>query len=344
MKNLIIKGVDFMKNTKDNVKSQFTQAQIINSVALAKEIGATHVSISVPLNTNAQMVAEGSTPSPLDIEDYYELWCDEIHAQSMGVLHRGALCGMEGIYDFTHEVGSNRIDAGDSSSTTDVTHLGKIYEAMEAYIGNGSIISGDILGFCPERTEGIFSDSTSFLPSTAPGLQTRYTNFFTDMKTICDARLSAHAVTGVTTGYTANNWTEVSSGWLQSGIFSVPNIVAFDHYGSGSHLPADMDTDLDNTYNAKSRAMFHQEWGNQETHANDAVYRNYLRAMFDVFTKYANNGKMTGFNYWGGWSGNLESLFTGSPGSYTLSVAGEMLRSYYRYGYYRTSSYMSFAS
>jgi hypothetical protein len=340
MNTLTYRCVDTMKFNKDGVTNQMSDANILQLVTMLRDtLNLTHIAIATPINSNAEFIAEGTTPSPRTAENHYLAWTNAIHSVGLKVLHRGTLCELEGIWSFTHAVGVNRVSPGTAASAaTDgsTTLLGRFYPNFNRLCVDGAIQSGDILAFCPERTEGIFDDATAFLP--ASGIQAAYTSFFNDMKSICDSLLTANSITGVITGYTANNWSEVNSGWITSGFFSVPNIVSFDHYGSGAltvkaspNHPPLMNTDLRNTYTAKSnRPMFHQEWADHWSSSMSRLDRFiYLKKMYHVFKTLADEGKVIGFNYWGAFEGSAEQMITGSAGSYSLAWNGKVLASFF---------------
>jgi hypothetical protein len=342
MKNLLYKSIDTMKWNKDHMNSQQTDTVIQTVInLLVKTFNPTHIAIAAPLNTDAQFRAAGTIPSPRTAETYYQKWCDTIHAAGSKVLHRGTLSEIEGIWGFTKAVGSNRIPAGTASSAaTDgtTTLLGRMYQHINRLATSGAIVSGDILAFLPERTEGIFSDSTAFLPNTGAGVQTNFVNFFADLRTIENTILANLSITGVITGYTANNFSELSSGWLPAGIFTTPNIVAFDHYGTAdsSATSSTMNNDLRTVYSAKGNlSLFHQEWAD---HWNGSMPENqrlkYLKGFYDMWQKLANEGKLIGFNYWGGWSsseGSAESILDSlGGGNYRVNSRGLLLASYFK--------------
>ena len=330
-----------MKFNKDTVTSQMSDANILQLVTMLRDtLNLTHIAIACHINSNAEFVAAGTTPSPRTQNNHYLAWANAIHSVGLKVLHRGTLAELEGNYSFQHAVGGNRVPPGDDeSAATDgsSTLLGRFYANFDRLCADGAIQSGDILGFCPERTEGIFLDGTAFLP--ASGIQAAYAAFFNDMRAICIERLAARSITGVVVGHTANNWSEVNSGWIPGEAFTVPNIVAFDHYGSGelsvkaspSH-PQLMTNDLNNTFTAKGdRLMHHQEWAdhwNGSMPRLDRIY--YLKAMYNVWKAAAAANKLYGFNYWGAFAGSAEQIIAGSAGSYSLAWNGKILASFFK--------------
>lgn len=175
--------------------------------------------------------------------------------------------------------------------------LGKIYTFITShptYFANG-----DLWAILPERTEGIFSDSTSFLPYSTPGVQANYRNFFRDLKTVSDYAFAQIGVS-VTTGMTANNFSELNSGWLPQEVFTDAGIIAYDYYGS-DRTPTEMETNTRAVYAAKgsSLKMFHQEWGDYwNTTLSDTDRETYLRSMYAAFSRLAADGILVGFNYW----------------------------------------------
>lgn len=201
---LDIRCVDTMKWDKDTVTNQPSDATINAVLDAFKLLNLTHVAISVPMNSTAEMTAHGSTPYPRTIEDFTKVWVDAIHAHGWKVLFRGTLCEIEGIYNWP-------------ISTLDTTAL---ITKVNAYPLKGMM---DLFAPVPEATGRVFSQPP-FLP--AP-IQDNYTKLFL----------------GINTPYTSNNYTELASGWMPLPIVANAKIVAVDHYGT-SHLVSDLMSDI----------------------------------------------------------------------------------------------------
>lgn len=308
MDTLLYKGVDIMKFTKDTINNQPSEAMIRTIVQnIKKDVHPTHIAISVPMNETIP------NSSPLSAWEFVRMICYVIHSEGLKVLHRGTFCEIEGIWGFTKAVGANR-------KPTEY-----YLNEMTRYINsNGMIFAhGDIWAPFPERTENIWSDSTSFLPH-APNIQQNYRQFFLDVKQRSDQTFTA-LNKQVVTGMTANNWSEVNSGWLPQEMYTDAGVVSFDHYGI-NHTPQEMQEHLNHTYRF-GIPMFHQEWSDYWNGGMSMPERlNYLRSMYDVFTQFANEGKLIGFNYWGGWPGTGESIL--NP-DLTVNEYGKLLGEYY---------------
>ncbi|MBL8031228.1 MAG: fibronectin type III domain-containing protein [Candidatus Doudnabacteria bacterium] len=324
-----LKGVDVMKFTKDTVTNQPDDATVQSIVkAITANIRPTHIAVSTPLDSSADYPT-GGTPSPRSAESFTQLWADTIHANGARVLWRGTWSGIEGIYNFPARVGTNRFPTGTvASAPTDgnTTWLGKTY----AYIVShpSYFADGDIWAPLPERTEGIFQDATSFLPYDGAGIQANYANFFMDLQKVS---ATAFSVIGkrVQTGWTAQNFSEVKSGWLPNSLFDAADIVVVDHYGI-IHTAAEMENDLRAISTQRGKQVFLQEWGDYWNSGLDAASRKvYLQNMYGVFQKLANEGILAGFNYWGGWDNNAEGILTSTNGVYSINDRGATLAQFF---------------
>jgi hypothetical protein len=319
-RRLRIKSVDVMKLTKDVVTHQ-PGADVINAVVknLKIVVGPSHIAISVPLDPSGDY-PPSSTPAPQSAEAFTQTWCDAIHGAGMGVLFRGTFCGIEGLYGFTQRVGSKRLlpwSAWIDKSVIYILNNSRFFQA------------GDIWAPLPERTEGIFQDATSFLPyDDPPGIQQTYVDFFGSLQ---DRSVNAFAAIGrqVEAGLAANNYSEVASGWLMQSLFDHAGVAAFDHYGL-NHTPAEMDADLRSIYGRRRQGMFLQEWAdywNGKPPPDPVAETSYLENMYGVCQQLVNEGKLEGFNYWGGWPGAAESILNSD---FSLNYRGNVLARFFR--------------
>lgn len=321
-------SIDTMKLNKDTVKNQMSDADIARVVNTLATINVTHIAISPPMDETDDFISEGvAIPMPRTAANHTKAWFDAIHAAGKKVLFRGTFCGIEGIYDFEQKVGASRFPAGTAASAaTDgqTTWLGKIDDWIKNHTDFWE--DGDIFAPLPERTEGIFTDATAFLPDTGSGIQANYEQFFIDLKAVAEAAFSSIGKT-VTCGMTANNFSEVDSGWINSGLFTDAGIVAIDHYGS-THTVTEMDTDLRAIYTAKSLPIFLQEWSdywNSDLSENERIA--YLKEFYEMLAVLISEGKLTGFNYWGGWAFTTESIIEFDENdNCVLNVYGELLK------------------
>jgi len=322
---LTYRGVDIMKWTKDTLKNQPSDAQIDGIVsAIVSAIHPTHIAISIPMDASADY--PGGAPSPRDAFVFTKKWSDSIHNHGVKVLWRGTWSGIEGIYSFPKKVGANRFPAGTAASATtdgNSTWLGKTYNYIQ---NNPSFFqSGDLWAPLPERTENIFQDATSFLSHGGSGIQTNYTNFFKDLKTVSDQAFAQIGVQ-VATGFTANNFTEVKSTWLPQSLFDTMGITVVDHYGS-SHTPQEMDNDLRFIRSQRGKPVFLQEWGDYwNASLSESQRTSYLNEMYAVLQKLVDDGVLIGFNYWGAWDGDWEGILDDlGNNQYAINARGQLV-------------------
>lgn len=319
MDKLLYKSYDLMKWTKDVLKSQPDDAfikKIVHNVAV--NVHPTHISIAVPLNGTTEYPAS-ATPSPRNVRDFMGAWTKAIHDEGINVIFRGTFCEIEGIYDFPRKTGGNRVAAQ------------VYYDKIKSLILGAPELfkSGDVWAPLPERTEGIFQDGTSFISPAAPGTQANYTTFFNQLIDVSVAAFQQAGIGGIKTGMTANNYSEVASGWLQQGLFDKAGIVVVDHYGSDDtdgalghgRKPSDMDRDLRAIASSRGKPVFLQEWANITTGTVADI-----KAMFDTFTQLTKDGVLVGFNYWDPGAGNTGSIFNSD---FSVNEIGKLLGQYY---------------
>lgn len=325
--SLTYRGIDVMKWTKDTLKNQPSDAQIDGIVStIVNTIHPTHIAISIPMDPSADY--PGSAPSPRDAYAFTQRWSDSIHNHGVKVLWRGTWSGIEGIYNFPKQVGTNRFPAGTAATAVtdgNSTWLGKTYQYI---VNNPSFFqNGDIWAPLPERTENIFQDSTSFLSHGGAGIQTNYANFFKDLKTISDQAFAQIGKQPIT-GFTANNFTEVKSTWLPQSLFDAMGIIAIDHY---AHSPADLDADLRFIYNLRKKPVFLQEWGDYWNEGMPESERAaYLNQIYGVLQNLVNDGVIVGFNYWGAWVGDNEGILTSLGGdNYGVNSRGQLVANFF---------------
>lgn len=322
-----LKSIDVMKLTKDVMANQPSDTEIDNLVSTLDGMNITHVALSIPMDATADYPA-GSAPSPRTAEQFTQKWADAVHSRGLGVIWRGTYSGIEGIYNFEKRVGSNRFPTGTAASAmTDGTNtwLGKIYQYIVQH--PTFFKDGDVWAPLPERTEGIFSDSTSFI-SSSPSLQENYVRFFNDVKTVSDqafARIGKRPLTGMT----ANNYSEVMSTWLPQNFFDHNGVISIDYYGI-SHAPEEIESDMRKMYAMRGKPVFLQEWGDYWNSSMPEAERTaYLKRVYEVLQKLVNEGILMGFNYWGGWPNEGEGIITRSGSTYLPNYRGALLSNFY---------------
>lgn len=312
-----VKSLDVMKYTKDVMTSQPSDAEITSLVQNARSVGASYVAISTPMDPTADYPV-GSKPAPRTAEQFTQVWADAIHSAGLHVIWRGTWNGLEGLYGFAKLVGSARVDQS--------VWLGKIRDYITSH--PTYFADGDMWAPLPERTEGIFSDSTSFLPSTGAGLQANYANFFAGMKAVSGAAFAAIG-RNVATGMTANNASEILSGWIPKSLFDTAGYTVVDYYGS-NHTPAEMDHDIRAMYEATGKPVFMQEWGDYWDDRTDASSRSgYLASIYAEMRKLESDGILAGVSYWGGWDNAGEGILDRTPAGFTLNSRGSILRNFF---------------
>ena len=278
-------SIDLMKWTKDVLTHQPDDATIQRLIATIKrDLNPSHVAIAVPLNPTSEY-PKGQKPSPRTAEAFTQFLCDTIHDAGMNVLFRGTLCELEGIYGFEQVVGDKRVDPD------------SLVRKVASTIDNnpGWFKDGDEWAPLPERTENIFQDSTAFLTD-LPGM---YSAFFLAIMGTCSGSFSK---TGkrVGTRLIANNYTEVASGWIPRSLFDHAGVVAIDHY---ARTPEALYSDIKAIHERLNLPVFLEEWGN---YWDDAP----LKPFLDALGRLADEGILTGFNYWGAWPGTKEGLLS----------------------------------
>lgn len=190
----------------------------------------------------------------------------------------------------------------------------------------GTILAG--FGVSP------YTDAYSIFSNTGSGVNANYAEFFNDLKLVADDFFQNHLGIQVTTGYTANNYTEVNSGWLFNSIFDAAGVVSIDHYGT-SHTPEEMDSNLRSLYTSKGHPIVLQEWADYWNGAESQAVRTlYLRNFYAMLGELVDDGILTAFNYWGGWvfgegEGILTDLSAGSAYKYGITYYGQILAEFF---------------
>lgn len=319
-----------MKWTKDTVSNQPDDTTIDAIVlAITRDIKPEYIAISVPMDPTSDYP---NPPAPRTAEAFTQKWSDSIHAHGAKVLWRGTWSGIEGIYSFPQKVGVNRFPTGTAASAAtdgDSTWLGKTYN----YIINHPTFfkDGDIWAPLPERTEGIFNDATSFLPSTGAGLQANYAQFFIDLHTISAAAFSA-INKNVITGLSTQNFSEINSGWMYQSVINNAGYTVVDHYGI-THTPEEMESDLRRIYAERGNTkIFLQEWGDYwDSNMPDQQRMSYLTSMYTMWQKLIDEHILAGFNYWGAWGGNGEGVVDQVGSMFQANARGMLLAQFFAY-------------
>lgn len=359
LSGLPIRSIDIMKYTKDTVINQFNSTFISSLITfLAAQFNLTHIAISVPLDSNADFIANGSTPSPSSVESYFAAWCTAIHGAGLKILYRGPFCNMENIYNFPYKPNGAIPMGTTASAPTDgnTTWLGKLYSRIQVLGSNFE--SGDIFAPFPEQTTYAFNGD-SFLPTT-PSIQANYITFFESVPQVISAAFKNLSISGIVSNYTTNNYSELRSGYLPPSFVTTIGAQAVDYYGNynnDGYLPVQYMDDLQIIYTQNGNTpLFLQEWADIYNASLGQTPRTaYLNSFYTAMAPLVNQGILTAFNYWGGWAqvfsdssvhpeGLLVNNGSDTSPSWALNYNGVVLQSYFAAGAGATVSQMTQAA
>lgn len=351
------RAVDVMKLTKDVVNAQPSDATIAAIVASAKALNATHVAIAVPLDSNAEFLAQGNNPSPRTVEQFTAAWANAIHAAGMNVLWRGTFAEFEqggtvdnspvpgahtilGLYRFPFYVPGDPANGGYTAGARPPQWwLTKVADAIHRLAGYGVFKAGDVIGFLPEprSNQNVWDSKWNFLGiNNDPDV---YAAFFQALKATEDSAFAAAGITGLTTGMQAEEGSLfLASGaggghWYPDRLTALSGQIVTDHYGGDrcggnpAHSPVEMDCGLRDASAFYGKPIFLQEWADYwNDGADQQAETSYLHAMYGVFAQLVREGKMDGFSYWGGWPGANESILNTD---FSLNYRGQLLRQFF---------------
>lgn len=138
-------GLDMMKKQKDVVENQPSVAEIQDLVREGYEkFRPKQMFMSVPMDSNADFLANGKTPGPLTVEAFTQAWADAIHAYGIAIQWRGPWNGVEGIYSFQWKVGGNRYPQGSYSSVIPTVYTDNYNRAS---VGADYVLAGTDQGW-----------------------------------------------------------------------------------------------------------------------------------------------------------------------------------------------------
>lgn len=281
-----------MKNVKDRMDDLMPVAEMNQLLDILKTTGATHIEVATVIGHP-------------NFVSYSQQWANAIHAKGMKVTWRCAHWNMEGLYGQTKFVGENR-------TSTDFW----INEAVNAFtLIASSIQAGDEEAIYPERTEGIFSDDTSFLDTA--GLPGSYGDFFISLH-------DALSIFPWTVGMSSNNASELLSGWMPAALINYANRAIIDHYRDGD--PALYETEVRQVNTNYGKPVYVQE-GSPSRFV--APTRSEADAYYAVNQSMEDDGILTGFGAWAGWSGTPESIVDFVGGEYVLNDNGLSLQEWW---------------
>lgn len=288
---LKIKMVSAMKMTKDRMDNFLPVAEMNQLLDIYKSTGANKVEVATVIGHP-------------NFAAHSKQWADAIHAKGMGVTFRCAHANMEGLYGQPKFVGANR-----------KPEQFWIDEAVNAFNSiKDSIKAEDEEAIYPERTEGIFQDATAFIGAGLPG---SYATFFINLH-------NALKVFPWTVGLSANNASELMSGWMPASLVTYATQAVVDHYRDGD--PALYETEIRNIKNKYGKPVYVQEGA---PHRFTKPTRAQADAYYAVNKKLEEEGILVGFGSWSGWFGAPESIVDKVNGQYVLNDNGESLKAWW---------------
>lgn len=288
---LMTKMVSVMKHTKDRMDNPMLVAEIMQLLDTIKSTGATHVEVSTVIG-HPNFVAHS------------ELWANWIHTKGMKVTWRNAHINMEGLYNQPRFVGGNRKPV-----------QFWIDEAVKAAQALRNIVqSGDEWAIYPERTEGIFSNNDAWI---FDGLPESYAQAFVAIHTACAAVLTP----GTKVGLSANNASELLSGWMPRSLIDYAGTAVVDHYRDGN--PAQYEQEIRAISAKYGKPVYVQEGA---PHRFIVPSKAESDAYYAVNKKLADENILVGFGSWSGWAGAPESIINGD---FTLNDNGLSLKNWW---------------
>lgn len=283
--------ISFMKHTKDRMANPMSLGEITQLVTLAKQIGATHCEVATVMGHP-------------NFASHSKLWADEIHAQGLSVTWRCAHQNMEGLYGAPKYVGVDRISP--ASWIAIIQHQISLIKDL--------IKPGDECALLPERTENIWQDATSwFWPNTGDN----YAKFFIDLH-------NSLKIYPWTVGLSANNASELFSGWMPHSLSDTFGVTVVDHYHDGD--PILYEQEVRKLKSLYGKQVYVQEGAPHRFIKPTAIYaKNY----FDANKRLDEDGILYGFGSWSGWAGTPEAIFDLVGGLWFLNEQGKALKDWW---------------
>jgi len=305
MKPLPFKSIDLFKYTELIVDKQPTEAEINAIVqSYVATLQPTHIAISIPLDSNADFLAHGYVPAPLMIEDFTRVWIEAIHRAGVNVYYRGTFSGIKNMYDFGFDKTTPLGSADTAMSDGQTTWIGKASHWLNTHLG--SIQTGDIIGIMPDATLNAF-DGNFFLPP-LDGItpQMQYLSLNIELKKLSD--MMTAPIKGVHTGYTANLYKDIMSGWIPYIYGSdVNKVVAIDYDQEMS--PLDLEKGVNDLFNEFREPIFISKFSVPliSLSTNDINLK--ASEYFETFARLRDKGLLVGVNYFDGIEYN-EGIFS----------------------------------
>ena len=321
-----VQGIDAMKQTKDTVASQWTNAQIDKFITAIAPLNATHVAVSVPYDN------EATYPGGPYATGFAQRWSERIRLGGYNVIWRQTWNAFEGIYGVTK---SNAVGAGSATSTlrgTDTTsYLSQIYYYIISH--PNQYAPGDIIVPMPEPANAGVNGVTSCSDSVCQFPDAKvFRQWERDAVTVVNAALSKIGLKGrvfvgmygetgdVAFGSSGGN----PQGVLDERTLDSLKVLGIDHY---TNPVSDIIADLKKYESVYGHfPLVATEWGTlneTSTTTRGAAIDTYVGAL-------AGKPYVLGLNYWTAISGANENLFYSD-----MTPAGgfEALRAKFTSGY-----------
>lgn len=294
---LKVKMISVMKLTKDTMENPLPIVEINKILATLKSTGATHIEIATVIgHPNFKQISK--------------LWADAIHAKDLSVTWRCAHINMEGLYGRERFVGGNRRPVE--------FWIDEAKKAAQDLVEVNAITDNDEWAIYPERTEGIWQDNTSWFWPNTPN---NYANAFIMIHEACKTVFP----NGVSVGLSANNGSELLSGWIDKKLVDYAGAVVVDHYRDNNITLYETEIrDMAGRYNVP---VYVQEGSPSRFNFPS---REEADAYYNVNKKLADEGILVGYGSWSGWTGTNESILIKDPaGKYILNVNGLSLQAWW---------------
>ncbi len=289
-----LQSVDTMKWSKDTMRGQKTESEILSLVKKDKKLGLTHMTVDCPYD-------DYSDYDPVIESGYKEKWLNNIRANNMNVWHRQHFNEWEGDYDFqkiTPRTTPSRA-LGDAAGVLAGTDTSSWLYLHYNYIKTHSseFVAGDIFSPIAEIENAGYAGATTDQFSDAMELW----EFIRDLITVCnrafaDIGLEDEIYIGFFghSGYTVMNK-------IDEFTVDCEKFLSIDHYVFDDTT---MSSDLDTIIDYFDVPLHIGEWGNYQD-SDETTNATLVTTIYNVFS-----GKtdIFGVSYWDDIGGSYESL------------------------------------
>jgi len=301
-----------MKLTKDVVNNQTSDTLFQNVINLVKNNfpGVTHVSIAVPINSDAQFTGYGNKPSPRTPEAFTDFLLDTIHAAGFNAIIRSTDCYGEGIYNFPFQPNTAEYWINEAVSHL-ITHKAHLKD-------------GDIAAYFPEF-EG---ESNGF----GRNVTDSWSNFYTGLISAVNTWSTQNGIK--ITSHTTINESEAPSGWYSQIDVQAQGGFVVDYYPDANITDsatwianlATMINNLNNKYGTKSYPIFLQEIADTRNPNDGSTQAANPQMLADAFTQILypalKMGILNGLNLWNLFDTPQEGILMIDGDSVTLNPKG----------------------